>query len=262
LSDALTAQDGESWASIINFRDFGGCTTVDGLSIARGRLYRSGQLALINDAEQQRLQALDLGLIVDLRTAHERRKSPSRLHQDYAGQRLENKAEDNGPAPHLAVTSAKMTAPEVRAMLCAGYGKFLFTPHVTEVLRAYFARLGQLEGAVLLHCTAGKDRTGMAAALTLLLLGVHQDDVIADYMRSTSATEALRLSEGAQYIRQRYGQSLSDEAFDAFMGVHPSYLESGLEALRARHGTIAKYLRDELGVDDSAREQIRKGLAA
>ena len=112
---------------------------------------------------------------------------------------------------------------------------------------AQFLALLQLSDAPLVfHCTAGKDRTGWAAALLLTALGVDEEQIMEDYLLTN------------QYFRrpaQMYGQ-LSEEALDALWRVQPSYLMASVDVVRAQHGSVDRYLTQVLGVDGAARERL------
>ena len=116
---------------------------------------------------------------------------------------------------------------------------------------------------MLIHCAAGKDRTGILAALTHHLVGVHPDDIVEDYLLTNSAYNfEQRLPLMADYIAREVGRPLQLAAVRTAMGVHADYLASAFAAIIARYGSIDAYLRDALGVDAAHRARVEARLAA
>ena len=114
---------------------------------------------------------------------------------------------------------------------------------------------------MLIHCAAGKDRTGVLAALTHRLLGVHPDDIVADYLLTNlSSHRPERLERAAKAIEAASGKTPDPAAVRAAMGVAAEYLACAFAAIEARHGTVEDYLREALGVDAALREAIEARL--
>jgi protein tyrosine/serine phosphatase len=121
----------------------------------------------------------------------------------------------------------------------------------------YFKALAQTDGPVLIHCAAGKDRTGILAALTHHVAGVSDADIMDDFLL-TNDPELLakRLPMVMQTMTETTGRAPTEEAVMVAMSVERAYLERALAAIRTRHGGVDDYLRDVLGVDDAAREAL------
>ena len=130
---------------------------------------------------------------------------------------------------------------------------YAFMPHrpnLQAILRDYFATLadGQ-EGGHLVHCFAGKDRTGFAVALLHRLLGVHADDIMADYLLTkTAGNSAARIAAGAASLRKRRPDA-DDAALAMLMGVEPEWLQAAFATVDADFGGMERYSREQLGVD-------------
>ena len=111
---------------------------------------------------------------------------------------------------------------------------------------------------VLIHCTAGKDRTGLLAALTHHLLGVHPMDAAADFeLTNRAARIEARLAQVTEVLTQSLGRRPSETAVRAFLGVEGAYLEAAFAAIRERSGSVESYLAG-LGVDDRAAGRLRE----
>lgn len=156
-----------------NFRDVGGYVGAGGKHIKWGRIYRSGAMPLLTDGDYARLGALGLGTIVDLRSTDERMIAPDQL-DDRTG---------------ALFVSNDYSLRTLLADMTGGDGEYAYRKTgqaLAPQYRAIFRRLIADEGAVLYHCSAGQDRTGIATALVLSALGVDRQTILADYHLSTA----------------------------------------------------------------------------
>ena len=257
MSDRLSP-----FEAIDNFRDYGGYAVDDRL-LARGRLYRAAHQARATDTDVARLAALKLAAVVDLRRPSERRAQPSRRPPGWAGTLIESGHDDGGEAPHLTfLKTADLTEASGRAFMTETYRRLPFEAAHVDLFGRYFRLLGEAEGAVLIHCAAGKDRTGLLAALTHSLLGVAQDDLMADYLETNRAVNLEgRAEEMARRLTAMTGRTASHGAVVAFLGVEAAYLNEAYRAIAAHSGSVGGYLQHVLGVDAPLAERIRARLA-
>jgi len=245
---------------IHNFRDYGGYAARDG-RLRPGRLYRSAQHRDATDSDLVLVDALDLAAVVDLRGESERRAAPCRRGPGFAARLLLVEAETAGLAPHMEAARSIETAEQACAVMQTIYAGMPFRPKLIEILRLYFEALATEDGPVLVHCLAGKDRTGLAVALCHSLLGVHPDDIAADYLLTNSAGNVeARIAAGAKAIRANYGLHMSDAAVRALMSVEAEYLDAAFAAIREQHGSVEAYLAETLGVTAERRGQIAAAL--
>jgi len=141
------------------------------------------------------------------------------------------------------------------------YAFMPFRPNLIAVMRMYFDALAGREGASLLHCLAGKDRTGLAAAVFHTIMGVHHDDLMADYLlTNTAGDQDARIAAGAASIRASRGPQISDAAIQTLMSVDEAFLDAALAAILAAHGSVEDYAREVLGVTAARRAQIAARL--
>lgn len=247
-----------------NFRDYGDYATAAGRRVAPGRLFRSAHQARVTDADLEKLSTLGIGAIVDLRRPGERREQPSKRPVGWTGQVLESDLGADGEAPHITfLKTSDLTIDAGRRFMTGVYGELPFEASHLDLFARYFRALGEADGAVLIHCAAGKDRTGMLAALTHHLLGVHTDDMIADYLLTNTAVDLDRVAPRvARQLQDMTGRPASHDAVVAFLGVEPIYLETALAAIEARHGSVDAYLEEALGVGYDLRDRIGERLAA
>ena len=241
-----------------NFRDFGGYVASDGRQMRRGRFWRSAHQGKATAADVDAIDSLALTTVVDLRRPRERDSEPSRRPDGFTGQIIECDLGDRAEAPHVAfLRDTDLTPDSVDAFFLDYYAKAPFEPRHPILFRRYFEALLQAEATVLVHCTAGKDRTGLLAALTHHVLGIHRDDAIADFLLTNSAARVeARAPMVAQALAQSLGKVPSDTAVRLFLGVDGKYLDAALQAIARECGSLEAYLAD-LGVDAAAVGTLR-----
>ena len=149
-----------------NFRDFGDYPAAGGRRLRRGALYRSASHSRATDADLERLAALEIAVVVDLRRREEREREPSRRPANFAGVVIANDVSHDEDSWHSHIASAELTAESFRAYLVDYYRAAPFDGRHIDLFARYFQALAEAEGPVLIHCAAGKDRTGILAALT------------------------------------------------------------------------------------------------
>ena len=249
---------------IENVRDFGGYATADGGRMATGLLYRGAHQAMASDADLETLLALRLGVIVDLRRTDERERAVSRRPRDCGAKVIANDLPQSKDDPfNNFLTNGALTAEGMRGFMRDYYRDAPFEVRHIDLYRRYFEVLTQGPGPVLIHCAAGKDRTGILAALTHHIAGVHTDDIMADYLLTNDAERfARRAPFLAAHIREVSGQTPSDAALHATMGVEPDYLHTAWAAITERHGSLDGYLTEVLEVDADRRARIKTFILA
>jgi protein tyrosine/serine phosphatase len=238
-------------AGIRNFRDYGGYRAGRS-ALRRGVLFRSGQHNGASDSDLEAVDRIGLALVVDLRGASERAAAPCRRGPGFAARIVSVDDETAGLAPHVA--AARAAGADPRSAMAEAYRGLPFRPTLTTILGAYFEALAETDGPSLVHCLAGKDRTGFAVALLHHLLGVHHDDLVADYLLSNQAGLAATRTGAA--ARRLFGVEIGEDAVRELMGVREEYLDAAFAAVRETHGSIESYCRDRLGVDTPRRDAL------
>jgi protein-tyrosine phosphatase len=248
-------------SGVHNFRDYGGYATESGGRLRRGILWRSAHHEQASDIDLAAIDALGLETVVDLRGDDERAAHPCRRSPGFAARVMYAPGLTAGLAPHLAAAGTGITAEIARERMIATYRDMPYRPVLVESMRLYLAALAEYDSPSLVHCVAGKDRTGFAVALVHRLLGVHEDDVMADYLLTNIAGRIdERIAQGAEVIRARYGGDIKDDAIRTLMMVGPAYLDAAFAAIRERHGTLAQYAEDVLRLTPEQHDAMRDML--
>lgn len=240
-----------------NFRDYGGYASRHGGRVKGGTLWRSAQHAQASDADLTRIDGLGLATVIDLRGGSEREANPCRRGPAFAAQVFVQDEETAGLAPHLAAASEALDARSAHAALLGYYSQVPFRENLRPMLCCYFMALARNEGPSLVHCVAGKDRTGFAVAMMHYILGVHRDDILADYLLTNAAGNIeARIAEGAQHIRARYG-AIDDATVRVLMGVDSAFITASFAAIDQQFDTVDAYLESVLGVDKAMQDRLR-----
>lgn len=239
-----------------NFRDYGGYAVVGGGRVRARHLWRSGQHVAASDADLDAISALGIGTVIDLRGDSERVANPCRRAAGFSAQVLFCAGESAGLASHLDAAKGVMSEEDARSAMCRLYSEMPYRPNLVAVLRQYFRALAEHDGASLIHCYAGKDRTGFSVALTHSLLGVHPDDALEDYLLTNRATEGRSIPGTPEKGAGKY-DGISAAARQALGGVDARYLQAAFGAMCASHGSVERYMADVLAVDPDLADRIR-----
>ena len=245
---------------IHNFRDYGGYLGLDGARVKTGLLFRSGQHMEASEADLELVDQLGLQTIIDLRGVSERERFRCRRHARFNAQVIAYEGETSNSPPHEAAGTTSMTAAKARERMIAVYTRMPYNPAMIDMFTRYFEALGAREGASLVHCFAGKDRTGIAASLLLHTLGVHRDDVIAEFLRTNDAPSPEILErQSLPRMEEVYGP-IDADARRNLMGVLPEYIDTYFGLIEKEAGSIDNYLQETLGVDETSKARLRARL--
>lgn len=226
-----------------NFRDLGGYATPQGHRVRWGRIFRSDHLGHLTAEDEALLAALGVQRVLDFRGEQERAAVPNRLataRQHALGieptvvQRLQD----------LAAAGQRLSAAVAVELM-----KELYRALVNDQAHRYaefFEHLLDTDTPLVFHCTAGKDRTGFAAALTLQALGVPREVVLQDYLLTNALYQPPPLPH----------TNTPHEALAVLWRVQTEFLEAAYEALDADHGGVDRYLEQRLGVTETARKAL------
>jgi protein-tyrosine phosphatase len=247
-----------------NFRDFGGYAGAGGRRMATGRFFRSANYAQASDADLAALAELGISAIIDLRRPEERERMPSRRWPDFAAEVIENHDDDEGAGPmswHGFMADWDLTSEGMRTYHLGYYERAPTLPRLHDLYGRYFRRLAASKGPIVVHCAAGKDRTGIICALTHTLAGVHRDDIIADFLLTNDpAVFDVHAPVWAEEIAKQRGKAPSIPTMHVAMGVHESYLDRAFQVIDETYGGVERYLSGPLGIDAETRNKLEHKL--
>lgn len=245
----------------VNLRDLGGIQAAGQKHIATQRLIRCGELTGLGQEVAQRLkERYDLKNIVDFRTKQEREASPDSvvLGTEYIVLDFFPAENSNGPAGSGKQMAAMQDARQVEGYMKELYASFITSPEAICALRGFVQILLQTkEGATIFHCFAGKDRTGIAAAVTLSILGVSKDAIMEDYLQ----TNVMRQEENEKILAglKAQGQTASFlEALGKALCVEEQYLEESFKTAKEKFGSFENYISEGIGIREKEQRQLRE----
>uniref|UniRef100_B0SYG0 Protein tyrosine/serine phosphatase n=1 Tax=Caulobacter sp. (strain K31) TaxID=366602 RepID=B0SYG0_CAUSK len=241
-----------------NFRDFGDYAAGQG-RLKKGVLFRAAHQAEATDEDLVAMAGLGIVTVVDLRRPNERERDPSRRWEGFAAEVIDNDLGVTGEDPwHAFLRGSDLSVESIRGYLVEYYRRAPFRERHLDLFRRYFQALGAARGPVLIHCAAGKDRTGLLAALTHHVAGVADDDVIDDYLLTNNEERFVRRGpKFAAIVEAATGRRPSDAAIRMAMGVEADYLATALAEMRGQYGSIDSYLENAVGLDAAGREAVR-----
>ncbi len=229
-----------------NFRDIGGYATAQG-SVVTGRIFRSDQIADLDAPDLGYLQQLGISHALDFRGSFELQRSP--YHYDFI-QREQLSIEPTIVQDLGSIMQAErgqLTAQQASQVMQKTYIEFV--QHHSAQFARVFDQLLNTDQALLMHCTAGKDRTGFAVALVHSALGVAPDDIMHDYMLSLDYFQRPDLEDN---------RGLSEEVLDVVWGVQPEFLQAAFTQATQQYGSVQNYLQQALGLDENRQAALRE----
>jgi protein-tyrosine phosphatase len=235
----------------VNFRDLGGYRTADGHAVRWKTLFRSDSLAELSADDMETVTALGLRTVCDLRDHPERGRKPDRLQagpslrvypigfQPYGGEKL------------VAGVKARTISPaEVAATFHEMYRRFPLE-QTAIYARVLDALLEQEALPALIHCTSGKDRTGFAAAIVLMALGVPRETITEDYVVTNRHRRDLTFL---------LGDNTDPEALATMKQAHPEYLGAAFKSIDEKWGSDQAFVQNALGLTAPRQQRLKELL--
>lgn len=233
-----------------NFRDIGGYPTKNGKNIVTGKIFRSDDISKLTDSDMEVMAANHLYTVIDFRGTQEAAKAPDRQlpGTDYT---LCPAGSDN--ILEMAQIAKLMKDSD-----------FLLTMYSEPSVKYYSERykplfekllhLPEKNAGLLYHCTAGRDRTGMATALLLYTLDVPMEIIEADFVASNIY---LKKKDKSVYEQTVEITGLTVEEIEKRMELRPELIRSFFQALTDRYGSVNNFLEQELGVGEKEKAQLK-----
>jgi len=229
-----------SFEGAFNFRDLGGYETASGRSVKWRRIFRSGTMGRLTAADRVHLGQLGIRAVVDFRTATEQAAEPNawcREENIAYWSRAHNETFGN---LHEMVERGFESADHARTVMLDGFRQLPFQQG--EAYGELFRRIAAGQVPIAFNCTAGKDRTGGAAALVLDVLGVPRQAIAADFELTERAVDFRKAFLSRPSTEASRYASIPEEIASAIRGARPEYVLAMLEAIDERFGSVTDYL--------------------
>jgi protein-tyrosine phosphatase len=244
-----------------NFRDLGGVHTADGALVATGEVYRSGELSALTDDDLTLLEELGIRTVVDLRSEREAEIHPDRLPDSVVYRPMPIlPGGDGSGVERFMQTFDPDDFPPWEIVY-----RDLIRDHIATVAALFGLVVDPAARPLVFHCSAGKDRTGVVAALLLTILGVAWEDVEDDFMLTNEILRPARHEIMDRWVGEleRRGVRLTGDAskrMEHLLLVERSYLEAARAEMIACCGSVDGYIEDRLAIDDDGRDELRRQL--
>lgn len=243
----------------LNFRDIGGHGTQNNLWLKRGLLFRAGELTKLTKSDIGELRRLGIKTILDFRTPNERKSKPDK----FSGFTCINiplyptSGDPGGLRRFLSLFDKKI---DYEVVVREFYDRVAFG-HTARIRRIIDILSVEAHLPALIHCTGGKDRTGILSAFIQLFAGVSMNDVLADYLLTNDYLEP--------FVRKIFRKSrwltlfrVSIERMRPLLVARREYLEEMLDRLFREYGTIENYFATGCGIDRETLSRLRAVLLA
>lgn len=257
---------------IVNARDLGGYEGADGRTVRAGMLLRAASLADAKDTDLEYLASLPVKEVIDFRLDFELKGREDRMvpGADYiripvnssAGAKMEDDkdAEKIRNQKHFDINKVIMIAAfndKAQAMAENLYPNMVFSEECQKQFASFLQRVVETEdGAVLFHCTQGKDRTGLASAYLLAALGADRETIVRDFDLTNKVYEndVRKLS---RRVRLFGGKEKEIAVIESFIGANTENFIKTLDRIEAQYGSLEEYLTGPLGLSPEDMETLR-----
>lgn len=244
--------------NLFNYRDAGGMRTTDGRTMRRGVLFRSDELSRLNERDLATLRRFGIKLICDLRSSREHQRKPAHESLRVVNISLHAETADDKSRSRMAsFVTGQTGAAEFLGFTRRYYRHLAFerAPVICEIMTLLS---GPESMPALIHCTAGKDRTGVVIALLQLLAGVPYDAVRADYLRTNDYFDS-RFDDFLKLQPSR-SAAIDPERLRTLLRVVPEFLDEVHDGIVEQHGSVERYLGEVCNVAPTALQNLKSQL--
>lgn len=238
-----------------NFRDMGGYKTVDGRRVKQGLFFRSAELSRITEKDLELFKTLGIKYIFDYRDEHEALRKPDPVIENVVLERVSVNADEQQAPVHSIeeLVKSEFFKQSKGDMLLKFYPKMAFNNSSYQRLMAIVQNPEYL--GLVHHCAAGKDRTGVGAALIFLALGVPRETIMEDYLITNETLKDFNESIMTKVAPQLTLDEL--KKFEGIMVAKEEYLEAVFRKIDETYGNAERFLQNEYQITEEKREKLQ-----
>lgn len=246
--------------TVRNPRDLGGYVGSNGRKIKMHKLLRTGKVNNLSEHDKKFLQEYGLKKIIDLRSKQERENCPDDKIEGVEHLSIPLSEIDNtkGGKGNIEKTFAKYRQDQYAGfkMMCERYHGHIYKEHAQNAMKKILETLVNTpNGAVLYHCSEGKDRTGLVTVMILYLLGVDMEVIRQDYLYSNIMLNNYRAKRDAKF--KENGENLTFRSNMRTLGsVSDAFLDTSLITIEKEFGGMDKFMKNQLGVTPELKEAL------
>ena len=241
-----------------NFRELGGYTGCGGRHVKYGAFYRSPALANIKTpADRARFEALGVRTVFGFRSEKERTLAPDPAFPGVVNIPASAMLAEDGSEVDFDLEKLLRSEDGIRMLTEGVHESYARMPFGNPAYRALFGAIRAGQTPILFHCTAGKDRTGVAAALILKALGVSREDIVEDYLLTNACRTTGRDQFRGMLERAGLPAAQAQQVTEIATGVRRESIESALDAIEEKYPSFEEYLRAEFEIGAAELEDIR-----
>ena len=249
------AASDRTFARRLNFRDYGGYRALDDARLVSGLLYRSAEPERAGADGLRQFRKIGFSAIVDFRNRHE---APAVASAPIAARRVAGDIE-NGVVPHAIERFRGLADAEAaRAAMRQVYLDLVTGPHFLDTVGRYLTALATTDGPTLVHCVAGKDRTGLAVALFQSLLGVRHEDIAREFLLTNAGGQPRKDYLLSALAQEDALQGMLPEVMEELLGVRAEFLETAFAHIAGNADHPADYLVRHAGIEPRLPDMLRE----
>lgn len=254
---AILANRHISFSKTLNFWDIGGLKTKDGKTVRLGKIYRSGNLAELDEDEFAKFSATRIAHVYDLRTNHEIKGKEDHLPPNVQYLHTPTVADNEG---EIAQLKKKVINGEISEAMAKDMTTRFYEDAVSvnvNALRDIIKGITDSDEPVLYHCSAGKDRTGIVSALILSILNVDREMIVNEYLlsnyyRNARTEKTLGKAKMGKIIKRK----MDLQAVEVLTTVEEGFINATFDTIDKKYGGMDSFIQNQLGIDHKTRAQL------
>lgn len=245
----------------VNFRELGGYQTTNAQTVKWHKVIRSASLAELTANDQKKLANYPISEVIDFRSTREVAKAPDKIISPMKYQHIPVFAEDKTHSTKSILQIQKALQDNQQngyQHMIRVYQDLILTKESQRAYQQFFQTLlTPTEGAVLFHCTAGKDRTGVAALLFLKILGVDLATIKQDYL-ITNQTTAGKLTEFMTAAQSQGSSQAQLEMIKDTWSANGDYFDTAVNTIQDNYGSVTQFAKEALQISTNDQADLRR----